>query len=229
MTQVAVGAVAHVLVPLKRLDGAKTRLAELLPADQRAGLMRAMLQDVLEAVRGARGVARITLVSSDPSAESLARESGIEWWHDQGLAWNSALFAAMQEIVAESCATVVSADLPLLVSAEIESLIAATPARGLAIARASDAGTNAVSLRPPAALHTCFGARGSAELHARTARGRGLEAVVLDRPGLALDIDTSGDLERFLSAGRRTRTRAFLDSLGLGEADALPLAATGAR
>lgn len=200
----------HVLVPLKRLDGAKSRLAELLSPAVRAELMQAMLADVLAAVREAPGVAGITLVSSEPAAASFAGEHDIGWWNDRGLPWNDALLAAMREAVTETSVAVVSADIPLVVAEEVEALLAATPGRGIAIARASDGGTNAVALRPTAALKTCFGSPGSAELHARQAREAKLESVILDRPGLALDLDTPEDVERFLEVDRPTRTGTLL-------------------
>jgi 2-phospho-L-lactate guanylyltransferase len=184
---------AHVLVPLKRLDGAKTRLAELLTPEERGALMLEMLGGVLQAVRG-RGP--VTLVSSDPRAGSLAREHGVRWWDDRELPWNDALTEAMRAVVREPVAAVVSADLPLLAADDVEALLAATPGRGIAIARATDGGTNAVSMRPPGALHTNFGAAGSAALHAERARSAGLEALVLDRTGLAVDLDTPEDAER---------------------------------
>ena len=200
----------HVLVPLKRLGGAKSRLAEFLSPAARAELMQAMLADVLAAVREASGVARITLVSSERAAPALAREHGVAWWDDRGLPWNDALLAAMHEVVREPAVAVVSADIPLVVAEEIEALLAATPGSGIAIARATDGGTNAVALRPAAVLKTCFGSPGSAELHARRAREENLESVIVDRLGLALDLDTPEDVERFLAAGRATRSGALL-------------------
>lgn len=200
----------HVLVPLKRLGEAKSRLAGLLAPGERAALMRAMLADVLEALAGARTVAAVTLVSSEPAAGELAREHGIGWWDDRGLTWNEALSTAMREIVTAPCAAVVSADIPLVTAADVDELIAATPKRGLAVARATDAGTNAVSMSPSGAVETCFGLPGSAALHLERARAAGLEGVLVDRPGLALDLDTPEDVERLLAAAGASRTASLL-------------------
>ena len=63
--------VAHVLVPLKRLDGAKTRLAAVLSADERSALMLELLQGVLAAAKEAE-VGPITIVSSEPLAPNSA-------------------------------------------------------------------------------------------------------------------------------------------------------------
>ena len=182
---------AHVLVPLKRLDRAKSRLAAALSPAERAALMRTLLEGVLDAVRRA-GVAKITLVTSEP----IVGPVGVEIWHDRGLPWNVALEEAMRELVTDEIATVISADLPLLEPSDVGTLIEATPTLGIAIARADDGGTNAVSMRPPALLRTHFGEPGSAGVHARSAQARRLEHVIVDLPGLAFDVDTPEDLER---------------------------------
>ena len=201
---------AHVLVPLKRLGEAKSRLAGLLPPPGRAELMQAMLADVLDAVGAARCTAAVTIVSSEPAAEALARAHGVGWWDDRGLAWNDALALVMCEVVTESVATVVSADVPLVTATDVDELVLVTPGRGIAVGRATDGGTNAVSLRPPAVLETCFGSPGSAQLHLERARALKLEGVLVDRPGLALDLDRPEDVERLLASGRPTRTTALL-------------------
>ena len=208
---------AHVLVPLKRLGEAKSRLAGLLPPAGRAELMQAMLADVLDAIGAARGVDAVTIVSSEPAAETLARVHGVGWWDDRGLAWNDALAAAMRELVTEPVVTIVSADIPLVTATDVDELVIVTPRAGIAVGRATDGGTNAVSLRPPGALETCFGLLGSARLHLERAAALGLEGVLVDRPGLALDLDTPEDVDRLLAQGRATRTSSLL-SLALPRA-----------
>jgi 2-phospho-L-lactate/phosphoenolpyruvate guanylyltransferase len=192
---------AHVLVPLKRLGRAKSRLAEALTAAERAALMVTLLERVVAAVQEA-GVDRITLVTS----ESLAHD-GAATWHDGDLPWNEALARAIAEVVDEELVAVISADLPFLQASDVTALIEATPVRGLAVGRAFDAGTNAVSMRPPGVLPTRFGEPGSAALHAASAGARGLECVTLDLPGLAFDVDTPADLERMNARARTARRR----------------------
>lgn len=181
---------AHVLVPVKRLANAKTRLAESLSPHERATLMGDLVAHVLAVTREA-GVGPVTIVSAEPF-----EIEGVSRFDDRGLPWNDALAAAISETVVEEIAAIVSADLPALRADEVRALVAATPARGIAIGRALDAGTNAVAMRPPGAMRTCFGEQGSAALHARIAADAGLDAVILDLPGLAFDIDTPNDLDR---------------------------------
>jgi 2-phospho-L-lactate guanylyltransferase len=181
---------AHVLVPLKALDRAKSRLAGALSADERAELMRSLLERVVGVVREA-GVERITVVTAEPI-------DGYDVWPDHGLAWNDALATATAEIVTAPLVAVISADLPLVQPDEVEELLESTPARGIAIARALDGGTNAVSMRPPGLVRTHFGERGSAAVHA----GLGVEHVIVDLPGLAFDVDTPEDLARMQAVCR---------------------------
>jgi 2-phospho-L-lactate guanylyltransferase len=180
---------AHVLVPLKRIDP-KSRLAGELAQDERVRLMRSLLDGVIAAVRDA-GVAQVTVVTGLPL-------KGYDVWNDRGLAWNEALAAATTEIVTAPLVAFVSADLPLLRPEEVEELLEATPANGIAIARALDGGTNAVSMRPPGIVHTHFGEPASAAVHA----GLGVEHVIVDLPGLAFDVDTPADLAKMQAACR---------------------------
>jgi 2-phospho-L-lactate guanylyltransferase len=184
---------AHVLIPVKRLDDAKSRLAEVLTAEERSALMLELLDVVLAAAVEAE-VGPITVVSREPVAPD-----GVARFDDRGLAWNDALAAAMREVVSEPVAAVVSADLPRVTAEEIRALVAATPDRGMAIARALDGGTNAVSMRPAGAVMTHFGEPLSAAVHAQATAAAGLAARILDFPGLAFDVDTPADLAQLRS------------------------------
>ncbi len=178
------------LVPLKALDRAKSRLAEALSTAERAELMRSLLERVVGVVREA-GVERITVVTAEPI-------EGYDIWLDRGLTWNDALAAAAAEVVTTPIVAVISADLPLVQPDEVEELLEATPVQGIAIARALDGGTNAVSMRPPGLVRTHFGEQQSAAVHA----GLGVEHVVIDLPGLAFDVDTPEDLARMQAVCR---------------------------
>ena len=184
------------LIPLKRLDDAKSRLADVLTAEERSALMLELLRGVLAAVDEA-DLGPITIVSSEP-----ALPDGVAHFDDRGLAWNDALAAAMREVV-EPIAAVVSADLPRATAEDIQALVAATPDRGMAIARALDGGTNAVSMRPPGAIPTHFGEPSSAVVHAQTTATAGLAARLVDVPGLAFDVDTPADLAELREAAPR--------------------------
>jgi 2-phospho-L-lactate/phosphoenolpyruvate guanylyltransferase len=198
------------LVPLKRLDYAKTRLASVLDPPTRVRVMQALLDHTLEQVKAAPSIRSVTLVSSAAEAPSIAAQHGVAYFDDRGLPWNDALAAAIAEAVTSQTVAIVSADVPLLTTDDVERFVAELTERGAVIARATDAGTNAVAMQPAGAMPTTFGVKGSAERHAELARESGLMPVVVDIPGLAHDLDTASDLEEVLRHAMSDELRAVL-------------------
>jgi 2-phospho-L-lactate/phosphoenolpyruvate guanylyltransferase len=175
------------IVPFKGLDGAKTRLAGVLSADERALLAHAMLEKVLVASRGAASIRRTLLVTPDPGAVP----DGVEVLVDGGTGHAEAIALALADPRAREGALVVMSDCPLVESASLDALAAA--ARPLALAPARDGGVNALALRDPALFRPAFG-RPAAETIAR-ARDAGIEPAVVDDERLALDVDRPEDYE----------------------------------
>jgi 2-phospho-L-lactate/phosphoenolpyruvate guanylyltransferase len=112
--------------------------------------------------------------------------------------------------VRSDAVAIVSADLPLLTADDVERFVATLSERGAVIARATDAGTNAVAMQPAGAMPTTFGVKGSAARHAELARESGLIPVIVDIPGLAHDLDTAADLEEALRHAMSAEVRAVL-------------------
>jgi 2-phospho-L-lactate guanylyltransferase len=137
----------------------------------------------------------VAIVSSDPDAPALAARLGVECVSDGGRAWNAGL-AHGRALLRRPAAAVLylAGDLPLVEPADIAALIAAGAEATVVVGRAHDGGTNALWVSPPAALEPAFGTPGSASVHAARAAGSGLHVTVLDRPGLARDVDTPRDL-----------------------------------
>ena len=183
-----------VLIPLKRLDAAKTRLAAALTNDERGRLMAGMLAGVARAAVRV-GAGRVALASSDPSAPELAHRLGVECVSDGGLPWNEGLVHARSLLEQPAAAVLyLAGDLPLVEAADVAALVEAGAERTAVIGRAHDGGTNALWVCPADAFALAFGAAGSAAVHTRRARAHGRDVVMLDRLGLARDVDTPADL-----------------------------------
>jgi 2-phospho-L-lactate/phosphoenolpyruvate guanylyltransferase len=89
---------------------------------------------------------------------------------------------------------VVAADLPLAHGADLDRVVAAAAGgRAVVIVPTRDGGTGVLYRRPATVTGTAYGP-GSAAAHVRLAADAGLEAVTLDVPGLALDVDDAGGL-----------------------------------
>jgi 2-phospho-L-lactate guanylyltransferase len=179
------------IVPVKGLDGAKTRLAPLLPPDERARLVLEMLERVLDACRESAAIARTLLVTPD---RKLAPK-GTEVLVDAGTGHSAAVAAALADPRARAGAVVVMADCPLVTGASLDALAAA--ARPLALAPSRDGGVNALALRPVDGFRPAFGVR--AEETVARARAAGIEPVVVDDERLALDVDRPEDYELLLA------------------------------
>src|SRR5215472_7617230 len=64
------------VIPVKETAGAKQRLAPVMSVPLRQKLALAMLEDVLDAVAGVKGLGGAILVTVDPDAITLARRYG---------------------------------------------------------------------------------------------------------------------------------------------------------
>jgi 2-phospho-L-lactate guanylyltransferase len=178
------------------------RLAGVLDAGQRRSLMLALLADVVAAALAADGARAVAVVTSDDDAAATATRLGIPVVSDAGLPWNEGLAHALSHVLpAPAGVLFLSADLPAVTVADVSALIAAVPARGVAVARARDAGTNALAVAPARLITPTFGVARSCAAHVALATAAGAEAVVVDRPGLSLDLDTPEDLAVALLEG----------------------------
>jgi 2-phospho-L-lactate guanylyltransferase len=180
------------IVPVKGLAGAKTRLAPLLSAEERARLVVEMLDGVLTACREAGAIDGTLLVTPEPA---LARD-GASVLVDAGTGHADAIALALADPRAAAGALVVMADCPLATAASLDDLAAS--ARPLALARARDGGVNALALQAVDGFRPRFGVPvGTTVAEARAA---GYAPVVLDDPRLALDVDLPEDYELLLAS-----------------------------
>ncbi|HXC27429.1 MAG TPA: 2-phospho-L-lactate guanylyltransferase [Stellaceae bacterium] len=198
------------VIPVKETQGAKQRLAPALSAPLRQKLALAMLEDVLEAVARVKGLGGAILVTVDPEAENLARRYGLRTLADGAHDGHTgAVSAGARHLVARGRRTLLTlpGDLPLITTAEIETLIAAHgPAPAFTIVPAhDDLGSNAILMSPPQAVPLRFG-EDSYFPHLAAARAQGIEPCVVRLPGIAFDIDNPQDLHHF--ARLQTTTRA---------------------
>jgi len=183
----------HTIIGLKRLDRAKQRLAPHLAPGVRRRLMLRMLEAVVAAALDA-AMGPVALATSEPTAAVLARGFGVTNLSDGGLAWNDGLVHALSSVSPlPDSVLFLAGDVPLVTAVELGDFVAAAPSRGVCIARARDAGTNALLLTPPNVLRPAFGTRRSSEVHAALAARSGVPFQVVDICGLAIDIDTIDD------------------------------------
>ena len=204
-----------ILVPVKNLAGAKQRLAEVLTAEQRRSLAEAMLRDVLEALAQLEQPESVSIVTGDAVATALAGDYGFDIIADHENAGETAAIALATDVTASGGSDgvlVIPADVPLITAVEIKAILDAAPESGTVLVAAADGrGTNAILRRPPSLFPARFG-NDSFLPHLENARRSGRQVVILELPGVALDVDRPDDLAALLAAGGSTRTQNLLRS-----------------
>ncbi|MGH3033798.1 MAG: 2-phospho-L-lactate guanylyltransferase [Gaiellaceae bacterium] len=181
------------VVPVKGLDGAKSRLAPVLSEEERARLVLDMLERVLAACAGTAAITQTLLVTPERGLS----QDGVELLVDGGTGHADAIALALADPRAQAGVLVVMGDCPLAAPESLDALVAA--AHPLALAPSRDGGVNALALREPNLLAPAFGQPVAATI--ARARAAGVEPVVVDDPLLALDVDRPEDLELLLALG----------------------------
>lgn len=209
------------VVPVKPLRGAKSRLRGA--ADHGVGdpaaharLTLALAHDTIAAVRSARRVRHLVVISSDPTVTAELTVDGVAVVPDgpvTGL--NPSLEHGVALLRARDPAAAVGAlpaDLPALRAGELDEAVglalvvfATGRAHRAFCADAQGTGTTLLLCAPGTALAPRFGP-GSARRH----RLSGAWPLAGDWPGLRRDVDTSDDLRQAGHIGLGAHTRGVL-------------------
>jgi 2-phospho-L-lactate/phosphoenolpyruvate guanylyltransferase len=185
-----------IVVPLKVLPNAKSRLIASLSAAEHAELVQAIRADTLAV---ARRVARVVVVADLPSPEAdlVQRSPGLN-----GAVRDAGDFATRRWPHDGVVALV--GDLPALRMEELSAaLVAAHEHRCSYVADAAGTGTTLLAAAPGVPLEPQFGL-GSAARHGAFA------ARIEAGPGLRCDVDTAEDLDAAESLGLGPSTAAVL-------------------
>jgi 2-phospho-L-lactate guanylyltransferase len=184
-----------IIVPCKRLNHGKSRLAEVLAPEPR----RRLCGDFLDlTLRRATELAprRVMLLTDDRNAAVIGASRGVRVLPDLGSDMNTALIAAQGALLAEGLtgpAMILPIDLPF---ASTEALAAAgsTMADVVVAPDRREEGTNLLYLSAAGfrELRLAFGP-GSFRRHCENAAAAGLSLAVADDARLALDIDQPED------------------------------------
>jgi len=186
-----------VVVPVKNLRETKSRLVPILDPGARAGLTLYMMGRVVAAVREA-GIEDVCVVSPDAIVLDEVQRRGATPLLQESRGLNPALEEGRRRALDLGAQTLLifPADLPLLDAADVRAVLEAADGTSVVISPdGARSGTNTLLIRPPDALPFAFGPE-SFEAHLGAARKRGLDVTVCERPHLAFDLDTAGDLTR---------------------------------
>lgn len=204
------------VIPVKRLDRAKTRLFGVAgfgdPAAH-AELALALATDTVTAAAAAPGVRRVLVVSADVRARLTFLAEGVDVLDERftrGL--NAALldgFGWLRERDSRSVIGALQADLPALRPAQLAAALAEADGRRAYCADRGSSGTTLLLAARGGSLNPLFGpdsAMAHAASHATSITG--------EVPGLRCDVDTADDLAAAAGLGLGPRTSALLSIVG---------------
>lgn len=194
------------VVPIKNLDRAKTRLRGAVAAEEHADLVLALLLDTVTAAVNAAGVRRVLVVCEDKRVPDALAGTGVECVNERGLPGLNAALTFGTERLREPTGTVgaLQADLPALRPADLTAAIAAADGRRAYCADRPGTGTTLLLAAPGTPLSPRFGP-GSAGAH----EAGGAVRVGTRRPSLRCDVDTTDDLVVAAGLGLGKFTQPF--------------------
>lgn len=202
-----------VVVPVKRPEFAKTRLAEAV-GELRADVARAFAADTVAAALACSVVESVTVVTDDDETAEQVRLLGARTVPDSpdaGL--NAALrhgVASIRSASPTAAVATLSADLPALRAAELQATLVAASEHAVAfLADASGIGTTVYTSGPGAPFEPRFGGRSRAAHRAAGAAELELDSV----PSVRRDVDTAVDLWDAARLGLGARAGSVIDQL----------------
>ena len=171
-----------------------------------------MLHDVLTTLHGWKDRPPVAIVTSDPYAVRLGVEYKFEIIPDPDNPGETGAIEMATRICFERGADstlVIPADIPLIQAWELEEILKHAPAAGSVLVPAADGrGTNAAFRRPANLFPLRFG-NDSFKPHHAAAKATGKPCVVLNLPGIAVDVDNPSDLQELISLPGETRAQAL--------------------
>ncbi|QVJ01027.1 2-phospho-L-lactate guanylyltransferase [Nocardiopsis eucommiae] len=213
------GARWSLIVPVKHLGRAKTRLARAA-GDLREELALAIACDTVAAALACAATAAVFAVTEDPRARAELTELGAAVvGGEPGGGLNPALEHGARVAAAGFpgfgvCA--LSADLPALRPEELERVLTAASTHGRSfLADTPGAGTTLLAAAPGGRLAPAF----EGASRARHLAGGARELLIPDVASVRRDVDTPEDLAAVAEMGVGPRTSALLERLPTGHAD----------
>ena len=198
---------AQVVLAVKDLRHAKSRLVGAVPAEHHTALVLAMLSDTVEAALASPQVAAAHVITRDADVAATARRCGASVIADprhEGL--NQALQHA-SALVEQRPLCALQPDLPALRAQELTAALAAAPSHGPRCFLTDRHGTGTtVLVSLDGALRPAFGPD-SASRHSAS----GAYRLVGSWPGLGCDVDNLADLAAALRLGIGPATARVLD------------------
>lgn len=233
----------QVVVALKDVDQAKSRLGGVLDPGTRRDLVTAMATDLVDLVGSIPCFTRLTVVAGAGWRETMFRAPKLTLVRERDLGvrgLNLALEAVIRTM-GPTPGVVLHGDLPYLGADDLVELHSHAAKKAIVLCPdEAGTGTNAIAARDLSGLRFAFGPDSFGD-HLKMAMTSGSSWHILRRPGVSRDLDTPADLQALLGHNGRalrrgTRIRAWArdhrkkaeNTTFAGSSPMLPTAAQGA-
>jgi 2-phospho-L-lactate guanylyltransferase len=198
------------LVPVKRLDLAKTRL--LLAPGDRADLAVAMASDMISAATACASVGEVVVITDDARAGAALAAIGARVVGDSPNAGMNPALTHGASVASWPAVAAIASDLPALRTAELEAILRrATHHPSSVVADAAGTGTTLLAARAGADLNPIFGV-GSFAAHLATGA---VDLSTHAGPSLRYDVDTIEALRHAVDMGVGPATSRAVAALDL--------------
>lgn len=188
----------YAVIPVGALDGAKSRLGEVLDAEERQDLVLRLADATIRAAVATPGIADTLVITPDDTVRGVALAAGARPIRQRSRGLNAGLREAREEALAAGATAVLilPIDLPNVTAAALTAVVhTLDDETGPLVTLVPDRhgrGTNTLLLAPPDIIDFCFGGDSRAA-HVAAAAEAGARVVELDGP-LRQDLDTPDDL-----------------------------------
>jgi 2-phospho-L-lactate/phosphoenolpyruvate guanylyltransferase len=205
------------LVPVKKFESSKSRLAALLGIDERIKLSKLLLINTISVLKKSSAISEIVLVSSDGGAMEIARRSEVKFLKEARDNGVNAAIALADEYSSENGANatiVIPQDLPLLTAADINLFCrkAESSERCLVICPSMRFdGSNALLRKPSGLLKTHYD-DDSFNAHIRAAAQFGIPIKVILSQRIMIDVDSIEDVRILMKKRVTTLPLVYLKS-----------------
>lgn len=205
------------IVPVKKFENAKTRLSQMLSADDRILLSSLMLGDTLSVLSGVELLQQVVVVSGDRRAEEIAARHDAKFLYEERESGVNSAVALGDNYSMDQDAdatVVIPQDLPLLNALDLAMAceLAASEDRCIVICPSLRYdGTNLLIRRPPCAIKTYYDSDSYA-MHIKAAGSLGIPVKLFSSRKLMYDLDTPEDARQLAKESGTGKTLDFLKS-----------------
>lgn len=205
------------LIPVKRFECSKSRLARVLSIDERIKLSELLLVNTIRVLTKSSAISEIVVISSDEVAMDIAKRNNTKFLREAKDRGVNAAIAIADNYSSEKGAEatiVIPQDLPLIMAADVDMICSKAEALERCLVVCPSVrydGSNALLRKPSRLLETHYD-QDSFNAHIRAARQVGIPIKIFLSKRIMVDLDTTEDIKILMKQQIANLPVAYLKS-----------------